>query len=223
MKGTKLPRVKICCISSHFEAQLAIKYGAAALGLVGHMPSGPGVITDELICQIASKVPPPMATFLLTSETKAEDIITHHQKVNTNTIQIVDVLTKGTYQEIRNALPAIKLVQVIHVIDERSVKEAIELAEQVDCLLLDSGNPNLKVKELGGTGRTHNWELSRQIREAIDIPLFLAGGLNASNVVQAIEQVQPFGIDLCSGVRTNGQLDEQKLNAFFKAVYSANF
>jgi phosphoribosylanthranilate isomerase len=212
------PRVKICCISSVSEAQMAIAYGASALGLVGNMPSGPGIISDELIVQIAKSVPPPISTFLLTSETQAEAIIAHHQKVHTTTIQIVDALQEGTYQQIRQTLPAIKLVQVIHVIDEQTVEEAIQVSEFVDAILLDSGNPNLQVKELGGTGRVHNWALSRKIRESIQIPLFLAGGIKAENVKEAIETVQPFGLDLCSSVRTNGHLDEAKLEKFFEAI-----
>ena len=212
------PRVKICCISSIKEARLAVEYGASALGLVGHMPSGPGVIGDELIYQIAKIVPPPISTFLLTSETKPQNIIQHYRRVNTSTIQIVDELEKREYQILRNELPNVKLVQVIHVIDENSVKEAIEVSKYVDAILLDSGNPNLSVKELGGTGRTHNWELSREIRKAIPIPLFLAGGLNKDNVRQAIETVKPFGLDLCSSVRTEGQLDRQKLKDFFNAI-----
>ncbi|AYQ32007.1 phosphoribosylanthranilate isomerase [Runella sp. SP2] len=217
----QIPRVKICCISSVAEARLAVAYGASALGLVGKMPSGPGVITDDLIAEIAQQVPPPISTFLLTSETSAASIIEHHQKVNTTTIQIVDALAEGTYRQIRAQLPAVKLVQVIHVIDERTVEEAIEVAQHVDALLLDSGNPNLQVKELGGTGRVHNWALSRKIRESISIPLFLAGGIRAENVREAIETVEPFGLDLCSSVRSNGQLDEQKLSTFFEAVFAS--
>jgi len=212
------PRVKICCISSIDEAKLAIEYGASALGLVGNMPSGPGVIGDELIGQIAKAVPPPISTFLLTSETKPQDIIKHYRRVNTSTIQIVDELEKREYELLRNELPNVKLVQVIHVIDENSIKEAIEISNYVDAILLDSGNPNLTIKELGGTGRTHNWEISREIRKSIPIPLFLAGGINKDNVSQAIEIVQPFALDLCSSVRTNGQLDENKLREFFKAI-----
>lgn len=211
-------RIKICCIGSAAEAQLAISHGASALGLVGHMPSGPGVISDELIFSIAQKVPPPIATFLLTSETVASAIIAHHQKVLTTTIQIVDTLTEGDYQQIRTALPGIKLVQVIHVLDESSVEEAVKTSGQADALLLDSGNPNLQVKLLGGTGRVHNWLLSRQIVDRSTIPVFLAGGLNAGNVKEALDTVQPFGLDLCSSVRTNKQLDPEKLAAFFKAA-----
>ncbi len=155
---------------------------------------------------------------MLTCETSAAAIIAHHHRTQTNTIQIVDELKQGSYAEIREQLPGIKLVQVIHVIDEHSVTEAIRLSTQVDALLLDSGNPNLQVKELGGTGRVHNWSLSRQIVEQSGVPVFLAGGISAANVRQAIEQVQPFGIDLCSSVRTNGHLDPDKLQHFFKQV-----
>lgn len=214
------PRVKICCISSIEEAKMAIEYGAAALGLVGQMPSGPGIIGDALISQIVKTVPPPISTFLLTSETKPQDIITHYKRVQTTTIQIVDELENRAYELLRSELPNVKLVQVIHVIDENSIKEAVKISNYVDAILLDSGNPNLSVKELGGTGRTHNWELSREIRKSIPIPLFLAGGLNKDNVKQAIATVQPFGIDLCSSVRTNGKLDQQKLKDFFRAIES---
>jgi len=211
-------KVKICCISSIEEASLAIAHGAAAIGLVGRMPSGPGIITDELIQSIAKTVLPPIDSFLLTSETTAEAIIEHHNKVNTTTIQMVDALTDRQYHKIREAIPHVKLVQVIHVLDEKSVQEAIEISEWVDAILLDSGNPNLSTKVLGGTGKTHNWDLSKKIRENISIPTYLAGGINKDNIRMAIDHVLPYGIDLCSSVRTNGQLDERKLEELFKAL-----
>jgi phosphoribosylanthranilate isomerase len=212
------PRVKICCIANEQEAVDAIAFGAFAIGLVGKMPSGPGPISDEEIFRIARTVPPPIATFLLTSEQTAQGIIDHHHRTRTNTIQIVDELNDRAYAEIREALPNVKLVQVIHVVGGESIDEACELSEHVDAILLDSGNPKLAVKELGGTGRRHDWRLSRRIIETCGKPVFLAGGLNAENVREAIESVQPFGLDLCSGVRTNGILDLQKLEAFFAAV-----
>lgn len=217
MQGIK---VKICCISSVEEARLVIQYGASALGLVGKMPSGPGIIDDELIHTIAKTVPPPISTFLLTSETCAEAVIEHYKKAHTSTIQIVDALTDRQYDKIRVELPGVKLVQVIHVIDEHSITEAVEISAYVDAILLDSGNPNLGTKELGGTGRVHNWDISKRVRESIHIPIFLAGGINKDNVRAAIDHVQPFGVDLCSSVRTNGKLDERKLDEFFNAVYS---
>jgi phosphoribosylanthranilate isomerase len=215
-----MPRIKICCISSQNEAAQVISFGAAAVGLVGRMPSGPGPITDDQIKAIAASVPPPVATFLLTSEQTVDGVIAHHYRTHTNTIQIVDELLGREYDAIRAALQHVKLVQVIHVVGESSVDEASELAEHVDAILLDSGNPNLAVKELGGTGRRHDWRVSRKIVETCGKPVFLAGGLNSVNVREAIETVQPFGLDLCSGVRTAGKLDLIKLEAFFRAVES---
>ncbi len=220
MKATLTPRVKICCISSVAEAALAVECGASALGLVSRMPSGPGVISDEQIAEIAATVPPAIGTFLLTSRQRVEDIIEQHRFCRTNTIQICDHLNQGTHRELKVALPGISIVQVVHVTGPESVEEAAQVAAHVDAILLDSGNQKLAVKELGGTGRTHDWTLSRAIRERINVPLFLAGGLTPDNVAQAIEEVGPFGLDLCSSVRTDGKLDACKLKLFFAAARS---
>ncbi len=213
------PRIKICCISSLEEARTAIRHGASALGLVSAMPSGPGPISEELIREIARRVPPPIATFLLTSSQDADEIIDQQRYCRTNTLQLVDRLTSGSYQDLRRALPGIALVQVIHVTSEASVDEALALAPHVDALLLDSGNPTLAVKELGGTGRTHDWDLSRRICAQAGVPVFLAGGLKPDNVAEALQRVRPFGLDLCSGVRTDGHLDADKLARFFAQVH----
>src|SRR5687768_7916708 len=213
-------RIKICCISSKKEAQMAISQGADALGLVGNMPNGPGPIPDRLIAEIAKIIHPPIASFLLTSEQSSEEIIHHLKRVDTNTVQIVDQLTSGTYADIRISLPYLKIVQVIHVCGEESIEEAINVSKEIDVLLLDSGTPKGAIKTLGGTGNVHNWEISRVITESVKVPVFLAGGLNAQNVRQAIETVRPFGVDICSGVRTEGKLDPYKLEAFIKAVYA---
>ena len=198
---------------------MAIEVGASAVGLVSAMPSGPGPIPEDLIAEIAATVPPGVSSFLLTCLQDAESIIDQQRRLRVNTIQICDRLTKGSYQELREALPGVSLVQVVHVTGPEAVDEAIEVAPHVDAVLLDSGNQSLAIKELGGTGRTHDWSLSRKIREAIEVPLFLAGGLNPSNVAAAIREVQPFGIDVCSGLRTNGNLDRKKLETFVDRIY----
>jgi phosphoribosylanthranilate isomerase len=221
MEATRTPRVKICCIASVEEAALAVEMGASALGLVSHMPSGPGVISDELIANIAATVPPSIGTFLLTSRQSVDEIVAQQRFCRTNTIQICDHLTRGTHRELKDALPGISIVQVVHVTGPESVDEAAAVAPNVDAILLDSGNQRLAVKELGGTGRRHDWTLSRKIRESIGIPIFLAGGITPENVAQAIHEVAPFGLDLCSGVRTSGKLDAEKLKRFFGAVRNA--
>ena len=211
-------RVKICCISSVTEAAIAVRHGAAALGLVSAMPSGPGVIAEETIAEIAATVPPGVATFLLTSKHDADSIIAQQRRCRTITIQLCDAVEPGCHEKLRAALPGIALVQVIHVTGLESVTEAVSVAANVDAILLDSGNQKLAVKKLGGTGRRHDWRISRQIVEAVPVPVYLAGGLNPDNVAEAIAQVRPFGLDICSGLRTNGQLDEEKVRRFFKAI-----
>lgn len=197
---------------------MAISHGASAIGLVSAMPSGPGPIAEDLIAEIASIVPPGVASFLLTSKQDVASIIDQQRRLGVNTIQICDRLIDGSHTDLRAALPGVSLVQVIHVTGEESVDEAQVIAPHVDAILLDSGNQSLKVKELGGTGRTHDWSLSRRIRAAVDVPLFLAGGLNADNVAEAIRTVSPFGVDVCSGLRTDGRLDQIKLNNFITAI-----
>jgi len=218
MEATSKPRVKICCIGSLEEARLAIRSGASAVGLVSEMPSGPGVIAEEEIAWIAAAVPPPVISVLLTSQQDAASIIAQQRRCGVGAIQICDRLSLKSYRELRTALPGIRLIQVIHVGGQESFEEALAVATQVDALLLDSGNQLLAVKELGGTGRVHDWQISRAVREAVDVPVFLAGGLTAENIAQAIKLVEPFAVDVCTGVRTDGKLDEAKLARFFANI-----
>jgi phosphoribosylanthranilate isomerase len=211
-------RVKVCCISTVAEAALAVRLGASALGLVSRMPSGPGVIGEALIAEIAASVPPPVATFLLTSSTDVDAIVAQQRHTRANTLQLVDELPRGSLRALRAILPGVKLVQVIHVTGPESLDQALEVAQDVDAVLLDSGNPTLPVKELGGTGRQHDWSVSRRIRERLSIPVFLAGGLKPENIAEAIRTVGPFGVDVCSGLRTDGALDARKLERFMDAV-----
>jgi phosphoribosylanthranilate isomerase len=209
------PRVKVCCIASAEEARAAVECGASALGLVSEMPSGPGVISEELIAEIAARVPPPVATFLLTCRQDAASIIAQQRRCRVNTLQLCDRVPAEVHAELRAQLPGVSLVQVVHVRGEESFDEALNIARHVDALLLDSGNQSLAVKELGGTGRTHDWRVSRRIVEASPVPVFLAGGLRPENVAEAVSTVRPFGLDVCSGVRSEGRLDGDKLRRFF--------
>jgi phosphoribosylanthranilate isomerase len=217
-----ITQVKVCCIKSIEEAQLALRYGASALGFVSAMPSGPGPISEDQIAAIIPHVPRGIATFLLTSRQDAASIIAQQQRTKANTLQLVDSVPFSLYPELRNAIPGISIVQVIHVTGNEAVGAAKAVAPFVDAILLDSGNPNLPVKELGGTGRVHDWKLSRTIREHVTVPIYLAGGLRPDNVAEAIRLVLPYAVDLCSGVRTNGDLDEAKLSAFFSQVSAAH-
>ncbi|AEV35561.1 Phosphoribosylanthranilate isomerase [Pseudovibrio sp. FO-BEG1] len=217
MPNNARTRLKVCCISTSGEAATAVACGADAVGLVAHMPSGPGVIEDDLILNIARQIPPAVATWLLTSRTTAREIVEHVLTCGTNTVQIVSPIDPGEYQELRLDLPAsTRIVQVVHVEDEYSFEIAQEYGRVADAVLLDSGRPS--ENELGGTGRTHNWDLSRHIVEKLDVPVFLAGGLTPQNIIEAIETVKPYGVDVCSGVRVNGRLNRTRLTEFAAAI-----
>jgi phosphoribosylanthranilate isomerase len=214
-------RVKICCIRDAEEARLAVDAGAAALGLVSDMPSGPGIIDEEVIARVAAGAPPAVATFLLTCLTGAPGIADQVRRTRVSTVQVCDRPQPGTAAALHRALPALKVVQVVHVTGPASVGEAEAAAEDADAILLDSGNPEARVKELGGTGRRHDWGLSARIVARVRRPVFLAGGLTPDNVAEAIRAVRPWGLDVCSGVRTDGRLDAGKLTRLFEALRAA--
>ncbi len=216
-----MTRIKICCIASLEEARTAVDHGASAVGLVSEMPSGPGVIPEPLIAEIASSLPPAVGSFLLTSRQDAASIVAQQRRCRVNTVQLCDRLLTGTYQDLRDGMPGVAIVQVIHVRDGDALDEALRVAPHVDGVLLDSGTAGGPVKQLGGTGKTHDWNVSREIRERVGLPVLLAGGLDPDNVGAAIGRVRPFAVDVCSGVRTGGRLDTLKLGAFVEAVRRA--
>jgi phosphoribosylanthranilate isomerase len=202
------------------EVWMAIDAGASAIGLVSPMPSGPGPISNEKAAEIAAEVPPGIDAFLLTPLQTVEELIEQNRLVKARTLQLVDELPAGAHAELRRAMPGVRLVQVIHVAGPESVEQATSVAPEVDAILLDSGNPSLEVKHLGGTGRRHDWALSRRIREAVDVPVWLAGGLNPDNAREAIETVGPFALDVCGGLRTGADyaLDQDRLDRFMAAI-----
>ena len=213
-------RVKICCIASVQEARRAVAAGADALGLVSKMP-GPGTIADETAAEVAAGVPPPVAPWLLTLRGEPEDIAAHVEATGVQTVQLVRHVEPGVHEALRRLSPRLRIVQVVHVEDETAIETARAYAASADALLLDSGKPSAAEPMYGGTGATHDWAISRRIVEAVDRPVFLAGGLRPSNVAQAIRLVRPFGVDLCNGVRIEGRLDPTKLADFMAAVRAA--
>ena len=214
-------RIKICCIASIEEAQMALDAGADAVGLVSAMPSGPGVIGDALIAEIIDWVGSRAATVLLTSRLTAASISEQLQRALPTVIQLVDTLPDDELTGLRAQHSDVLVMPVIHVQSADSIAEAVRLGPVADALLLDSGNPTAIVKELGGTGHTHDWRLSSAICQATRIPVFLAGGLRADNVAEAVRTTRPFGVDVCSGVRRDGRLNEQRLTAFITEARAA--
>lgn len=216
-----MTRFKICCIRNEDELATALLCGASAVGLVSAMPSGPGPISDDEIARLLRRVPPGVSAFLLTRRTDPDTLIEQWHRLPADTLQLVDRLPPGAYDRLRSALPGVRLVQVLHVEGPEAVEQAGAVAGQVDAILLDSGRPGAEVPELGGTGRVHDWAISRRVVQEVDVPVYLAGGLRGDNVAAAISAVRPFGVDVCTGVRTDGRLDPVKLEAFTRGVQGA--
>jgi phosphoribosylanthranilate isomerase len=215
-------RVKICCISSSAEAQLAIQSGADAVGFVAQRPPSPRTIADEAIARIAQMIPPPVSTFLLTSEISAEAISAHIRSTNPTAVQLLAHLDPVESAKLAKLEPQVRRVQVIHVHGIEALELISMYAPFVHAFLLDSGKPNLATPQFGGTGRPHDWTVSAKFVEKCPLPVFLAGGLSTSNVGEAVVRVRPFGLDLCTGVRTDGRLDRDKLTQFMSAVRHAD-
>lgn len=215
-------RVKICCIASHEEAQLAVQAGADAVGFVAVKPSSPRSIENRTIAAIAAAIPPRIATCLSTSESTAAGVARHVATAGTSTVQIVSHLDVTESQQLPGLLPTTRRVQVVHVENESALDLIDRYAPHVHAFLLDSGRPNQPTPTYGGTGRTHDWSVSAKLVRRSPRPVFLAGGLSPANVGEAMKIVRPFGVDLCSGVRVGGRLDRDKLEAFMDAVRRAD-
>lgn len=209
-----MTRFKVCCIRDEDELALAVGSGASAVGLVSAMPSGPGPIPESAIARLLPRVPVGVSAFLLTSLTDPEALMAQWRRLPADTLQLVDQLPAGAYRRLRRGLPGVRLVQVIHVAGPGAVSAARAAAEEVDAILLDSGRPDARVRELGGTGRVHDWSISAAVVDAVDVPVLLAGGLRPDNVAAAVKAVGPYGVDVCTGLRTDGRLDQAKLDAF---------
>ena len=205
-------RVKICCMASPDEARMAAAAGADLVGLVGPMPSGAGIITPDACRRIADAAPSWVTPVLLTSSDTAEEIEQEVRNAGVRAVQLVRHVHPSVHDELARRLPGVRRIQVIHVEDDGALGLLVAYSRRVEAFLLDSGSPSRH--ELGGTGRVHNWGISSAFTQASPIPVFLAGGLTPMNVGDAIRHVRPFGIDVCSGLRTDGKLDQSKLAAF---------
>jgi len=215
-------QIKICCIQSLEEARLAMNHGAHALGFVSEMPSGPGTIADSEIAEIIEKIPPEFATVLLSSRTDPGAIVEHQRETRANTLQLVAPVTPDDFFRVKELLPGVALVKVVHVKDAESVLLARAYSDAANAILLDTGDPDAEVARLGGTGETHDWTISRQIVETCPVPIILAGGLSSVNVEEAIRSVRPFGVDVCSSLRPEGALQAGLLRDFVACVQRAD-
>jgi phosphoribosylanthranilate isomerase len=211
-------KVKVCCVASPEEARLAVSFGVAAIGMVDETPSGEGRLPVPTIAEIVREAPHGVGTFLLTSARDVDRLEELHRVTGVNTLQLFDGLASEDYGRLRRRAPRLSLVQSIHVRDESAVECAQAVSRHVDAICLDSADPEPPFRWQNPAGQTHDWEISRQIVEAVHVPVMLAGGLTPDNVCRAIRIVRPYGVDVCTGVRSGGRLDQSLLVAFLESV-----
>jgi len=194
-------KVKICGITNTNDARMAAKFGADALGfLIGIRHKSEDVILPEEAKKIISACPPFVTTVMVTHLLESESIISLFREIGTTAIQLHDEIKLDEIKAIRKALPTVRLIKAVHITDlKESLRRARIFERIVDAIVLDT--INLKEDRIGGTGLTHDWQISKQIKESVSIPIILAGGLNPSNVQEAIRTVRPYAVDVNTGVK----------------------
>ncbi len=204
-------KVKICGITNMNDALLAAEYGADFLGFIVDIEKSEDSLSRsvarDLIMQVPLEITPVMVTYL----NKASDVVELARFVKPMAIQFHADITVGEIGKIRKALPKMKIIKAVHVTGEKAIDEAKKFEDYADYILLDSKSKG----KIGGTGKTHNWNISRKIVEKCKKPVILAGGLNPENVLDAVRIVKPFGVDVNSGVKSSPRKkDADKMERF---------
>ena len=214
-----MTKVKICGITNEEDALKASILGADYLGFLVEISFSEDKITRKKAKDIIRKLPLEVTPVLVTYLKKSKPIIEIAKEINPQIIQLHNEISLEEIGKIRKSLPRIKLTKSISVIDESSIQEAKKYEKYVDFILLDTKSGKRK----GGTGKTHNWDISRKIVKEVKNKVFLAGGLNPENIKQAIDEVKPYAVDTNSGVKLKPKKkDYKKLELFIKRAKVGN-
>jgi phosphoribosylanthranilate isomerase len=210
-------RVKVCGITTEADAWAAIELGVDALGfLVGLLHESEDALSAHDAGKIVAGLPPFIGTTLVTHRADPADVLDLLGHVRPQVVQLHGAYPPGRIPTLRDAFPATRVIKTVHVDGEASIAAAVEAARYADGVLLDSRTPT----RIGGTGLTHDWSSSRRIRDTLaPTPVILAGGLTPDNVADAIERVQPYAVDVNSGVSLRrGKKSPPLIAAFVRAA-----
>ncbi len=216
-------RVKVCGIRRRQDLWLAASLGADAVGLlVGQRHRSEDFLEVEQARELARACPPLVTPVLVTHVEEPEPVITLARELRVTTIQMHSECSAATLRAVRRALPGVRLVRALHAAGADALEQVRELGDVAHAFIVDSVNTD--EDRVGGTGLTHDWDLSRRIVAASPIPVILAGGLDAGNVARAIAAVQPYGVDANTRLRgADGFKDPVKVAAFVRAAKLAFF
>lgn len=208
-------RVKICGIKNIEDALAVAALGADELGFHVGLAGGRSPLTPEDAARIIKQLPPHAAPVLVTSVVEPKELIGLAQKTGAAILQLYGDASPAQIQEVKEAMPSVKIWKVINIADEASIALAKEYEGAADAVALDTFNKDNGAR--GGSGKTHDWDISRRIAESLSIPVILAGGLNPENVAEAVAQVRPAGVDVNSGVTNpDGSKDLAKVKRFIE-------
>jgi len=216
-----MTKVKICGVTNLEDARAAVWFGADAVGfLVGqvHYSTGSFLAPGE-VAKIVAALPPFCSAVLVTHLSRPEEVIPILKVANVTTLQLHGDTTPQEAVEIKNFLPFLKTYKVVHVFDASVIEEANRYIGSVDGIILDTA---IKATgQVGGTGQTHDWGVSKEVVRSTALPVILAGGLNPENIITAIRVVQTYGVDVNSGVSNpDGTKDHEKVRLFIAQAKS---
>ncbi len=213
-------RVKICGLTREEDLAVAVAAGADAVGFIVGVPSSPRNLTLEMAEMLLSQVPIFVDSVVVTAPKSIKQLVEVCEGLKPSAIQIHGKEPLDS-SEIREKIKDTRLIKTVYVTEDALNETAIEDSKMFDALLLDSFSKG----QYGGTGKVHDWTLSRQIKEAVaPVPVILAGGLKPENVKEAILKVQPYAVDVASGVELSpGVKDHEKVRAFVKKAKKSNY
>lgn len=208
----KTTRVKICGITNKKDLQAAVRTGADAVGFITGVKSSPRNLTLGEAKDLIYQVPLFVHSVVVMVPNNVEEIKNLINNLRPNVIQIHGNLNAHDFSVIKEEYPNLFLIKAIKAVPQKINKRAVEALKKYDAILLDSYTKG----KYGGTGIIHDWDLSLKIKQIIHpIPMILAGGLKPENVAEAIDYVQPYAVDVSSGVEKKpGIKDYQKICDF---------
>jgi phosphoribosylanthranilate isomerase len=203
-------RVKICGIMNELDLNCAIAGGADAVGFIVEVEGSRHRISAEVARELIKRVPVFTKSVAVIAPDSPEEAVLLAQKTGADLIQVHGTLEPLEIKELKKRVHQSVIAAVPQGV------EAHLMAAAADAVLLDT----FKDGKLGGTGAVHDWSVSAAIARDLCIPVILAGGLNPSNVGEAIRTVKPYAVDVSSGVEIAGRKDQEKVKSFVREVRS---
>lgn len=210
-------KVKICGNASLNDLKIALSAGADAVGFItGTNYKSEDAVTKSCAKKLVLSLPPFVASVAVTHLQNPQDLIDIIDETGCSTLQIQNDVSLEDMDIVKNGLPHTKIIKAVHVTGIEAIEKAEMFSKTADAIILDTKTET----RIGGTGITHDWNISAEIVKRLNKPVILAGGLSPSNLAEAIEKVKPYAVDVHSGVKKNGARDFYLTKSFVDIAHS---